>query len=207
MSRTTTRPILDHLARAAIAALIPAAALAAAPHGATAQAAQADPAIIHEAAQGLALRGIGPALMGGRIADIAVHPDDPTTWYIAVGSGGVWKTTNAGISWTPVFDDQPSYSIGDVAIDPSDPDIVWVGTGENVSGRHVAWGDGVYRSRDGGRTWRRAGLQASEHIGKILVDPRDGNTVFVAAEGPLWSAGGERGLYRTEDGGETWERC
>ena len=205
MSRTTTRRMLDHLARATIAALIPAAALAAAPHGATAQAAQADPAIIHEAAQGLALRGIGPALMGGRIADIAVHPDDPTTWYIAVGSGGVWKTTNAGISWTPVFDDQPSYSIGDVAIDPSDPDIVWVGTGENVSGRHVAWGDGVYRSRDGGRTWRRAGLQASEHIGKILVDPRDGNTVFVAAEGPLWSAGGERGLYRTEDGGETWE--
>ncbi len=172
---------------------------------ATAQTPAADPATVHEAAQGLVLRGIGPALMGGRIADIAVHPDDPTTWYIAVGSGGVWKTTNAGIAWTPVFDDHPSYSIGDVAIDPSDPDIVWVGTGENVSGRHVAWGDGVYRSRDGGRSWEHMGLAASEHVGKILVDPRDGNIVFVAAEGPLWSSGGERGLYRTEDGGETWE--
>ena len=164
-----------------------------------------DPALIAEAARGLALRGIGPALMGGRIADIAVHPDDATTWYVAVGSGGVWKTTNAGTTWTPVFDDQPSYSIGAVAIDPSDPDIVWVGTGENVSGRHVAWGDGVYRSRDGGRTWRHMGLATSEHTGKILVDPRDGSTVFVAAEGPLWSAGGERGLYRTEDAGGTWD--
>ena len=204
-TRTTKRPMLDHPALAAIAALIPAAALAAAPHGATAQAAQPDIALITQATRGLALREIGPALMGGRIADITVHPGDPTTWYIAVGSGGVWKTTNSGISWTPVFDDQPSYSIGTVAIDPSDPDIVWVGTGENVSGRHVAWGDGVYRSRDGGRTWHQAGLASSEHIGKILVDPRDGNTVFVAAEGPLWSAGGERGLYRTEDGGDTWE--
>ncbi len=212
MTRTMTRPMFDHLARTTTAALAPAAALAASalaaalalPQGATAQDAQADPAIISQASQGLALRGIGPALMGGRIADIAVHPDDPTMWYIAVGSGGVWKTTNSGVTWTPVFDDQPSYSIGAVAIDPSDPDIVWAGTGENVSGRHVAWGDGVYRSRDGGRTWEHAGLAASEHIGRILVDPRDGNTVFVAAEGPLWSAGGERGLYRSEDGGDTW---
>ena len=172
---------------------------------ATSQTPSTDIALITQATQGLALRGIGPALMGGRIADIAVHPGDPTTWYIAVGSGGVWKTTNSGITWTPVFDDQPSYSIGAVAIDPSDPDIVWAGTGENVSGRHVAWGDGVYRSRDAGRTWTHAGLAASEHIGKILVDPRDGHTVFVAAEGPLWSAGGERGLYRTGDGGETWD--
>ncbi len=189
---------------AALAATALAAALAL-PQGATAQAAQADPALISQASQGLALRGIGPALMGGRIADIAVHPDDPTTWYIAVGSGGVWKTTNSGVTWTPVFDDQRSYSIGAVAIDPSDPDIVWAGTGENVSGRHVAWGDGVYRSRNAGGTWEQVGLSASEHIGRILVDPRDGNTVFVAAEGPLWSAGGERGLYRTEDGGDTWD--
>ena len=206
MLRTTIRPVLDHPVTATISALIPT-ALATLPTASaqTAQSPPPDPTVIAEAAQGLALRGIGPALMGGRIADIAVHSDDPTTWYIAVGSGGVWKTTNAGTTWTPIFDDQPSYSIGDVAIDPSDPDIVWVGTGENVSGRHVAWGDGVYRSRDGGRTWEHMGLAASEHIGKILVDPRDGNTVFVAAEGPLWSAGGERGLYRTEDGGATWE--
>ena len=204
MYRITIRPVLDHVATAAISALITTALALSTPTSTAAQT-QPDPALIHEATQGLALRGIGPALMGGRIADIAIHPTDPTTWYLAVGSGGVWKTTNAGITWTPVFDDEPSYSIGDVAIDPSDPDIVWVGTGENVSGRHVAWGNGVYRSRDGGRTWQHMGLAASEHIGKILVDPRDGNTVFVAAEGPLWSAGGERGLYRTDDGGVTWE--
>lgn len=156
------------------------------------------------AVSGLPLRSIGPALMGGRISDVAVHPRDRHTWYVAVGSGGVWKTTNAGVTFTPVFDAQPSYSIGTVAIDPSNPEIVWVGTGENVSGRHVGWGDGVYKSRDGGRSWQRMGLPQSQHIGKILIDPRDGNTVLVAAEGPLWSAGGERGAYRSTDGGATW---
>lgn len=144
--------------------------------------------------------------MGGRIADIAVHPTDRSTWYIAVGSGGVWKTTNAGVTFAPIFDEQPSFSIGTVALDPSRPEIVWVGTGENVSGRHVAWGDGVYRSLDGGRSWARMGLARSEHIGRILIDPRDGNTVLVAAEGPLWSAGGERGVYRSTDGGATWSQ-
>jgi photosystem II stability/assembly factor-like uncharacterized protein len=161
-------------------------------------------AIAEETLQGLALRGIGPALLGGRIADIAVSPRDRSAWYVAVGSGGVWKTENAGITWWPIFDDQPSYSVGCVALDPSNPDVVWVGTGENVSGRHVGWGDGVYKSLDGGRSWRQMGLERSEHIGKILVDPRDGNVVYVAAEGPLWSSGGERGLYRTSDGGATW---
>ena len=153
----------------------------------------------------LKLRSIGPAVMGGRIADIDVHPEKPRTWYIAVGSGNVWKTTNAGVTFTPIFDDKPSYSIGDVAIDPSNPDVVWVGTGENVSGRHVAWGDGVYVSRNGGASWDHAGLEESEHIGKILIDPRDSNRIFVAAEGPLWSEGGERGLYRSTDGGQSWE--
>lgn len=165
---------------------------------------QPDVEAIRKAAQGLAWRELGPALMGGRIADIAVHPADPSVWYVAAGSGGVWKTTNAGTSWTPVFDEQPSYSIGSLALDPSAPDVVWVGTGENVSGRHVGWGDGVYRSRDGGESWQRMGLERSEHIGKILVDPRDGNIVFAASEGPLWSSGGERGLYKSEDGGESW---
>jgi photosystem II stability/assembly factor-like uncharacterized protein len=152
----------------------------------------------------LSWRSIGPALMSGRIADIAIHRTDRRTWYVASGSGGVWKTTNAGITFTPIFDDQPSFSIGDVTLDPSNPDVVWVGTGENVSGRHVGWGDGVYRSRDGGRSWARMGLAASQHIGKILVDPRNGQRVLVAAEGPLWSPGGERGVYRSTDGGTTW---
>ncbi|MEM1325967.1 MAG: glycosyl hydrolase [Bacteroidota bacterium] len=155
-------------------------------------------------AKSLQLRPIGPALMGGRIADIAVSPTQPSTWYVAAGSGNLWKTTNAGITWQPVFDDQASYSIGTVAIDPNNTSTVWVGTGENVSGRHVGWGDGIYKSTDGGRSWENKGLKQSEHVGKILIDPRDSDVVFVAAEGPLWSSGGERGVYRSEDGGENW---
>ncbi|MEO6444041.1 MAG: glycosyl hydrolase [Gemmatimonadaceae bacterium] len=171
-----------------------------------AQGAQGTPATpdAAKAAASLTLRSIGPALMGGRIADVAVHPTNRSTWYVAAGSGGLWKTTNGGMTFTPIFDDQPSYSIGVVALDPGNPDVVWVGTGENVSGRHVGWGDGVYRSRDAGRTWELMGLPNSQHIGKILIDPRKGDVVLVAAEGPLWSAGGDRGVLRTEDGGKTW---
>ncbi len=161
---------------------------------------------VADALADLSLREIGPAVAGGRIADIEVSPADPSLWYVAAGSGGVWKTANAGVTWTPVFDDQPSYSIGDLALDPGNPEVVWVGTGENVSGRHVAWGSGLYRSRDGGGSWEPMGLENSEHIGKILIHPEDGNTLLVAAEGPLWSAGGERGVYRTRDGGANWER-
>ncbi len=152
------------------------------------------------------MRSIGPALMGGRIADLAIHPSDPSTWYVGVGSGGVWKTANNGITWSPLFDDETSYSIGCVRIDPNRPEVVWVGTGEAVSGRHVAWGDGVYKSIDAGNSWTRMGLEHSEHVSDILIDPRDGNTVYVAAEGPLWSSGGERGLYKTTDGGASWDR-
>ncbi len=159
-----------------------------------------------ETFKGLELRSIGPALMSGRIADIAVHPKDQSTWYVAAGSGNLWKTTNAGTTWTPIFEDQGSYSMGCVSLDPGNPETVWLGTGENVGGRHVGFGDGVYRSLDGGKTWTNMGLGESEHIGRILVDPRDSNVVYVAAQGPLWSAGGERGLYKTLDGGQTWER-
>ncbi len=155
--------------------------------------------------KGLQWRGIGPALTAGRVADIAIDPDDRSTWYVAVGSGGLWKTDNRGTTWTPVFDQQGAYSIGCVTIDPNDHRTVWVGTGENVGGRHVAYGDGVYKSLDGGQTWTNMGLADSEHIGMIVVDPRDSNVVYVAAQGPLWSAGGERGLYKTTDGGATWE--
>jgi hypothetical protein len=164
----------------------------------------AEQKVIGEAASGLKMRSIGPALMGGRISDIEVHPQKSSVWYVSAGSGGVWKTSNAGVSWTPIFDAQASYSIGDVAIDPNFPDVIWVGTGENVSGRHVAWGDGVYKSTDGGKNWTNMGLAKSEHIGKILIDPRDSNVVYVASEGPLWSAGGDRGLYRSANGGSSW---
>lgn len=153
---------------------------------------------------GLEFRGIGPAFMSGRIADIAVDPGDQSTWYVAVGSGGVWKTENAGTTWTPLFDDQSSYSIGCLALDPERPGTVWVGTGENVSGRHVGFGDGIHRSRDGGATWEARGLASSEHIGSIVIDPRDSDRVLVAAQGPLWSPGGDRGVFLTEDGGATW---
>ncbi|MBO6513265.1 MAG: hypothetical protein JJ974_04795 [Phycisphaerales bacterium] len=155
--------------------------------------------------QGLQMRSIGPALMSGRISDLAVHPDDQSTWYVAVGSGNLWKTTNAGTTWQSLFEDQGSYSIGCITIDPNNPDVIWLGSGEDVSGRHVGYGDGVYRSRDGGSSWENLGLTSSEHIGMIVVDPRDSDTVYVAAEGPLWSSGGDRGLYKTTDGGENWE--
>ena len=155
---------------------------------------------------GLELRSIGPALMSGRIADIAIHPSDPSTWYVAVGFGGVWKTTNAGTTLTPIFDDEASYSIGCITLDPANPEVVWVGTGENVGGRHVGFGDGVYRSSDGGKSWENLGLKGSQHISKILIHPEDSKVVWVAAQGPLWSSGGDRGLYKTTDGGAIWTR-
>jgi photosystem II stability/assembly factor-like uncharacterized protein len=152
------------------------------------------------------MRNIGPSFTSGRIADIAIHPEDDNLWYIAVGSGGVWKTKNAGVTWESIFDGQDSYSIGCVTIDSNNPSIIWVGTGENVGGRHVGFGDGIYRSPDGGRTWKKMGLEASEHISKILVHPENSDIVWVAAQGPLWSKGGDRGLYKTTDGGKTWKK-
>lgn len=165
-----------------------------------------DPGFNETTFEGLQLRGIGPALMSGRIADIAVDPTDQSTWYVAVGSGGVWKTESAGTTWMPVFDDEDAYSIGSITIDPQDSATIWVGTGENNGGRHISYGAGVYRSRDGGHSWQNMGLPESEHIGMIRVDPRDSNVVFVASQGPLWSGGGERGLYKTTDGGENWRK-
>lgn len=168
------------------------------------QAQNSDRSAIDKAVAGMPLRGIGPSVMGGRIADIAIHPSDLSTWYVAVGSGNLWKTSNRGITWTPIFDNEVTYSIGTVAIDPNDPHVIWVGTGENVSGRHVGWGNGIYKSTDAGKTWKNMGLTQSEHIGKILIDPRNSNVILVAAEGPLWSSGGERGLYKSTDGGNSW---
>lgn len=155
---------------------------------------------------GFRLREIGPAATSGRIIDIAVDPRDRNTWFIAAASGGVWKTTNAGTTFTPVFDNEPSYSIGTVVIDPHNSNVIWVGTGEGNAQRSVSYGDGVYKSVDGGRTWRNMGLHESEHIGRIVIDPRNSNVVYVAAQGPLSRAGGDRGLYKTTDGGQTWTR-
>ena len=167
---------------------------------------QPEPGFNEATFKGLEMRSIGPAFMSGRIADIVIDQADPSTWYVGVGSGGVWKTVNAGTTWTPIFDDEGSYSIGCIALDTNNRNVVWVGTGENVSGRHVGYGDGVYRSRDGGKNWERMGLENSERIGMIRIDPRDSDTVFVAAQGPLWSGGGDRGLFKSTDGGATWRK-
>ncbi|MCP4046713.1 MAG: glycosyl hydrolase, partial [Gammaproteobacteria bacterium] len=163
------------------------------------------PGLNKETLKGLHWRGIGPAMTAGRIADIAVSHENNSTWYVGVGSGGVWKTNNRGTTWNPVFDSEGSYSIGCITIDRNQADTVWVGTGENISGRHVGFGDGVYKSLDGGKSWTNMGLKDSQHIGQIVVDPRDSNVVYVAAQGPLWSSGGERGLFKTTDGGNTWK--
>ena len=151
------------------------------------------------------LRSVGPALTSGRISDFAVHPDKRHEYYVATSSGGVWKTINGGANYTPIFDRQGSYSIGCITMDPNNPYIIWVGTGENNNQRSVGYGDGIYRSKDGGKTWNHMGLKNSEHIAKIIVDPRNSNIIYVAAIGPLWSEGGDRGLYKSIDGGETWE--
>ena len=152
----------------------------------------------------LRARLVGPAFVSGRVSQIAVFPDDSNHYLVAEASGGVWLTHNNGTTWQPVFDNYGSYSIGYIAIDPKNPSIVWVGTGENNNQRSVSYGDGVYKSDDGGRTFHNVGLKLTEHIARIVIDPRDSNVVYVAAPGPLWKGGGERGLYKTSDGGKTW---
>jgi photosystem II stability/assembly factor-like uncharacterized protein len=158
-----------------------------------------------ETFSGLKFRSIGPGVASGRVMSIAVNPKNKFEYYVGVASGGVWKTVNDGTTWTPLFDKEASYSIGWVALDPNDPAVVWVGTGESNSQRSVAYGDGVYRSDDGGKNWQNLGLKKSEHIGQVVIDPRDSKVVYVAAEGPLWGAGGDRGLYKTTDGGKNWK--
>jgi photosystem II stability/assembly factor-like uncharacterized protein len=155
---------------------------------------------------GLKFRCIGPALPSGRIIDLAVNPKDRSNYYVAVACGGVWKTINAGTTWDPVFENQQSFSIGCVAMDPENPHVVWVGTGENNSQRSVSYGDGIYRSEDGGKSWKNMGLKKSEHIGKIVIDPTSTNRIYVAVQGPLWAPGGDRGLYKSNDGGRTWKQ-
>ena len=131
---------------------------------------------------------------------------DKYTWYVAAASGGLWKTTNAGTSFSPIFDGEGSYSIGEVVIDPNNPNVIWVGTGENNAQRSVSYGDGVYKSIDGGQSWTNMGLPESEHIGRIIVDPRNSDVVYVASQGPVFNGGGDRGLFKTTDGGETWNK-
>jgi photosystem II stability/assembly factor-like uncharacterized protein len=152
----------------------------------------------------ITLRNIGPAVTGGRVSDFAFNPNNHAEYFVATAAGGMWKTNNAGVTWKAVADSMPSFSYGDVTMDPNNKNVIWAGTGENNSQRSVAYGDGVYKSEDGGSTWANVGLEQSEHIGEILIDPRNSDVVYVAAQGPLWSKGGDRGLYKSIDGGKTW---
>lgn len=153
---------------------------------------------------GLEFRSIGPSITTGRISDVDIDPKNTNVWYVAAASGGLWKTENRGNTFTPIFDAYGSYSLGCVVVDPKNSNVVWLGTGENNNQRSVAFGDGVYKSTDAGKTWKRTGLEHSEHIQNIVIDPRNSNVVYVSAIGPLWSAGGDRGVYKTTDGGATW---
>jgi len=157
-----------------------------------------------EKLKGIAFRSIGPGFVTGRIADVEIDPKDPNVWYVATAFGGLWKTVNRGLSFEPIFDEGPSFTLCCVVVDPRNSSIIWLGTGENHSQRSAHFGDGVYKSTDAGKSWKRVGLETSEHIGKIVIDPRNSNVVYVAAQGPLFSAGGERGMYKTTDGGNTW---
>ena len=159
-----------------------------------------------EVFRGLEFRSIGPSLTTGRISDLEVDPNDSNVWYLTVGSSGLWKTVNRGNTWMPIFDEYPSYSLGCVTVDPRDSNVVWLGTGENTHNRSTSYGDGVYKSTNAGATWERVGLEDSQKIQRFLIDPRDSDVVYVATAGPLWNSGGDRGLYKTTDGGRTWNR-
>ncbi len=158
-----------------------------------------------ETFKNLQFRTIGPSLTTGRISDIAVDPKNANVWYVAASAGNLWKTENRGNTWTPIFETYGSYSLGAVVVDPKNSNVVWLATGENNNQRSVSYGDGIYKSTDAGATWTRMGLENSEHLQNVLIDPRDSNVVYVSAIGPLWNAGGDRGLYKTTDGGKTWK--
>ena len=168
--------------------------------------AKGDTIITSSLVGGLKFRSIGPAWASGRIADFAVNADNPKEYYVGVASGNVWKTTNSGTTWKPIFDKYGAYSIGVVELDPNNSNVVWVGTGENNHQRALGYGDGVYKSLDGGKSFKNMGLKESRQIGGIVIDPRNSDVVFVAAEGSAWGPGGDRGLYKTKDGGETWNK-
>jgi len=173
---------------------------------AVAEARPADQTNAVDKLKNLELREIGPAVMGGRIDDFAVVESNPNTVFVGVASGGVWKTTNNGTTWTPVFDKESVSTIGDIAVAPSDPSVVWVGTGEPNNRQSSSWGDGAYKSVDGGKTWQNMGLRGTRHIGRIVIHPRNPDVLYVAALGHLWGPNAERGVYKTADGGKTWSQ-
>ncbi len=171
------------------------------------------PAIVHAQTTfaasdlaGLRLRNIGPASMSGRVVDMDVVESNPYTMYVGAATGGLWRTRDNGVTWESLFDNVPVHSIGDVVVNQANPNIVWVGTGERASRQSSSWGDGIYKSIDAGKTWTNVGLRMSRHIGRIVLHPTNENVAWAAAQGSVWGAGGDRGLYKTTDGGRTWQR-
>jgi photosystem II stability/assembly factor-like uncharacterized protein len=193
--------MLRHLRFVALAAVLVTLAFAAAPL-ADSQAT----GVVADEFEALHFRHIGPATMSGRITDFAVLESNPAVYYVGTAHGGVWKTTSNGTTFEGLFQDQGLISIGDVTMSQSNPELVWVGTGESNNRQSTSWGDGVYKSTDGGETWTNMGLRESRHVNRIVIDPEDNNTVFVAATGPLFGSGGDRGVYKTTDGGRTWKQ-
>jgi photosystem II stability/assembly factor-like uncharacterized protein len=167
---------------------------------------QVKPAVPSSFFSAISFRSVGPAWASGRVADLAVNPCNHSEIYAAIASGNIWKSVNNGTTWEPIFDKYGAYAIGCIVIDPNNHNVVWAGTGENNHQRALGWGDGVYRSDDAGASWKNMGLKESRQIGGIAIDPRNSDVIYVAAEGSVWGPGGERGLYRTVDGGKTWEK-
>jgi photosystem II stability/assembly factor-like uncharacterized protein len=158
-----------------------------------------------DAVKAIGVRSLGPSYTTGRVQDIEVDPNHPNTYYVAAAAGGLWKSENRGQTWVPIFDAGGAFNLCCIVVDPKNSDVLWLGTGENSNPRSAMIGDGLYKSTDAGKTWARVGLAQSEHIGNIKIDPRNSNVVYVASQGPLWSAGGDRGIYKTTDGGQTWK--
>ena len=175
-------------------------------HGGDAEAQAAQTPSVEEALKGLAWRSIGPALMGGRTVDIVGISGDSSTVYMATGSGGLWKTTNNGTTWRSIFESGNTLSLGAVAVAPSDLNVIYIGTGEHNPRNSASVGDGVYKSTDAGETWVNLGLQDTEKIARIRIHPKDPDLVYVAVLGHEWGANEERGVYRSKDGGKTWEK-
>ncbi|MEE2885938.1 MAG: hypothetical protein VX951_00780, partial [Planctomycetota bacterium] len=196
--RNTPRLIQTSLSTAVLSLLL----AAVIPQTGHAQSTVYTPALVDK----LSWRPIGPANMCGRVTDFEPVESRPGTWYMAAAAGGLFKSVNAGTTWKPLFQDQGTASIGDVAVAPSNPDIVWVGTGEENGRNSVSWGDGVYKSTDGGKTFTKVGLERSFQIGHIAIHPQNPDIVYVGALGELWGDNEERGLYRTQDGGKSWQK-
>ncbi|MDH5589045.1 MAG: hypothetical protein OEZ37_03265, partial [Gemmatimonadota bacterium] len=191
------KPHLRCILLAFLVTLVPAALAAQSTGGA---------ALLDDVLSGLEFRELGPAIMGGRVADIDAVETNPSVIYVGLATGGVWRTDNHGMTWRPLFDEQPCSSVGDVTVFQSNPNVVWVGTGEPQNRQSSPYGCGVFRTTDGGRTWQDLGLTETRHVSRIQVDPRDPDVAYVAAVGHLWGPNSERGVYRTRDGGRTWER-